>query len=88
MSNQDKQTYFSKFDKRLLEINLKSGLLTETEYQKHLSELRDDTDRAEKLDLNAASDNDFPVKSPVNGQAGTAEPTPARTNNDPFGSGY
>ncbi len=85
MSNQQKQTYFSKFDKRLLEINLKNGFLTEADYQKHLAELRDDTDRAEKLDLNASTDNDFPVKSP---SLQAQEVVPTKTNNDPFGSGY
>lgn len=40
-----------KFDKRLLDLNLRLGLLTQTEYDQHVKSLEDLEANSEKLDL-------------------------------------
>ena len=91
MSYLQQQMNFLRFDKRLLEINLKKGTITEEEYQNHISNLQDDVDNSEKLDLASEAETEA-NKSSMNGDSHPAEPvadaTPAPTNNDPFGSGF
>ena len=79
-----------KFDKRLLEINLKSGTVTQEEYQRHISALADDEANATQLDLASEAEES---KQAMNGDShpadATGESTPAMpTNTDPFGSGF
>jgi len=40
-----------KYDKRLLDINLKLGLLTKEEYDQHLKSLKDVEADCEKIDI-------------------------------------
>lgn len=93
MSYLQQQMQYLKFDKRLLEINLKNGSITEEEYKQHLSTLNDDVENSEKLNLDGDSTDagldtmngeSHPVEAPVE----TAEQPVMPTNTDPFGSGY
>ena len=52
-----------KFDKRLLEINLKNGSLTENEYKTHLSQLNDVESQSEKLVLKDSPTAAAPAES-------------------------
>lgn len=89
MSYLQNQMNILKFDKRLLEINLKNGTITEDEYQQFLSNLKDDNANAIKLDLATEAENQ---KDAMNGESHPAdqsqESTPMPTNTDPFGSGF
>ncbi len=40
-----------KYDNRLLDINLKLGLLTKEEYEQHLKSLKDVEAESEKIDI-------------------------------------
>lgn len=40
-----------KYDTRLIDWNLKQGLITQEEYDKHVKSLPDTADRSQKLDL-------------------------------------
>lgn len=51
-----------KFDKRLLEINFKNGLLSKEEYQKYLDQLPDRASNATQLTLE--DEEDFGPKAP------------------------
>lgn len=89
MSYLQNQMNILKFDKRLLEINLKNGTITEDDYKQFLANLKDDNDNAIKLDLATEADNQ---KEAMNGDSHPAEtiqePTSMPTNTDPFGSGF
>ena len=89
MSYLQQQMGFLKFDKRLLEINLKNGTITEAEYQQHIQALTDDEANATKVDLggdsNDAADSMNGGSHPAD-QATETQSMP--TNNDPFGSGF
>lgn len=71
-----------KFDKRLLEINLKSGTITEEEYKQHLTALADDEANSETLKLDADKVQEVKEET-MNGDHHPAQPA----NNDPFGGG-
>ena len=47
-----------KYDKRLLQQNLKTGQITKDEYEKHLQSLSDLSDRAKTVKIGAASGSD------------------------------
>lgn len=88
MSYLQRQMNALKFDKRLLELNIKSGTITMDEFNTHLTQLPDAQANAEQLDL--ASDNDS-FSNDMNGGSHPAE-SPATTqpprSTDPFGSGF
>ena len=90
MSYLQNQMNVLKFDKRLLEINLKNGTITGDEYQQHLSGLKDNEANATQLDL--AAEADEAKKESMNGSQSAvetqSEPQSMPTNNDPFGSGF
>lgn len=44
-----------KYDKRLLDINLKLGLLTKDEYEQHLKSLKDVEADSEKIEIDEKS---------------------------------
>lgn len=93
MSYLRKQMQYLKFDRRLLEINMKSGTITEEEYKNHLSQLENDEAKSETINLEGDS---APSEDPsTEVQAPSTEVTPPSpvapvtpTNSDPFGSGY
>ncbi len=89
MSYLQKQMNFLRFDKRLLEINLKNGTLTQEEYNQYLNQLNDSAANAEKLEFTEESD----MADSLNGGSHPAEPQstqPVSTppSSDPFGSGF
>lgn len=87
MSYLQNQMNVLKFDKRLLEINLKSGAITQDEYKQHLNTLSDSSANAVKLDLATEPEDSF---SQVGNSSQNSE-APANdipTNTDPFGSGF
>ena len=90
MSYLQNQMNVLKFDKRLLEMNLKNGTISESEYNQHLSALADVEKNATKLDLAAEADD--AMREKLNGSHGSggsqkiSSSMPA--NNDPFGSGF
>lgn len=89
MSYLREQMQYLKFDKRLLEINLKNGSITEEEYKQHLAGLNDDVANSEKVNLD--SGNTEAVNESMNGDSHPADTTTQPTtpaNSDPFGSGY
>jgi hypothetical protein len=47
-----------KFDKRLLDHNLKTGMITEEEYQKYLTTLSDSANNCEILDVENSDHSD------------------------------
>lgn len=47
-----------KFDKRLINLNLKKGELTQQEYDSHLKSLEDCADRSKMIKVNFSSGND------------------------------
>ncbi|MFN3696990.1 MAG: hypothetical protein ACK4VO_06060 [Pseudobdellovibrio sp.] len=47
-----------KFDKRLTELNLRLGRITQEEVQKHVQSLEDLQHNVEKLELDKADDSD------------------------------
>ena len=53
MSYLQKQMDALKFDKRLLEMNRKKGVITEDEYQKHLKSLEDSTANSTHFEMEA-----------------------------------
>ena len=82
MSYLQRQMETLKYDKRLLEINLKNGSITREEYDNFITQLADSSANAEKLQLEKE------VETP---EANSAMQAPANnfpTNTDPFGSGY
>lgn len=90
MSYLQNQMNLLRFDKRLLEINLKNGNITQGEYDQHLIDLRDDTANSETLDL--TPEDSSGSRDSMNGNSHPAsgasmEPTPPK-NTDPFGSGF
>lgn len=71
-----------KFDKRLLEINFKNGLLTKEEYQKFLDQLPDAAANATNMTLEDEEDFGSP-QAPA-----ATEPTPSTpTSDDANGAG-
>lgn len=93
MSYLQKQMDFLRFDRRLLEINLKNGTLSQTEYDQYLEKLSDSAGNAEKLELNDDS-SDAALDSLNGGAQSAAQPVQQETaattptNTDPFGSGF
>ena len=47
-----------KYDKRLLQTNLKKGEITQAEYDKYMQTLEDCTDRAKTVKVTASSGSD------------------------------
>ena len=88
MSYLQKQMNFLRFDKRLLEINLKRGNITREEYDQHIQNLPDDEANSEKLEL--GKDEAESSLDTMNGGSHPAdnEATQIPTNTDPFGSGF
>jgi TFIIF-interacting CTD phosphatase-like protein len=89
MSYLQNQMNALRYDKRLLEMNLKNGTITHEEYDQFIKELRDDDGNATQLDLATEAEDNI---SKMNGQSHPTgvnqEPPAAPTNNDPFGSGF
>lgn len=85
MAYLQEQMKILKYDKRLLEINLKSGSITQDEYNKYLAQLSDMQNASEKLVLDESNHDDFNGSGPSQ-----AEPKPSMTppSSDPFGSGF
>ena len=84
MSYLQKQMNLLRYDKRLLEINISKGNITQTEYDQHISELPDDTANTEKLVLESDSAaQSAPAQAPQQEQ-----PVAIPQNTDPFGSGF
>lgn len=87
MSYLRKQMNFLRFDKRLLELNLKTGTITQQEYDQHIQSLQDMEGRSEKLRLSSDT-----KKEEMNGAATQNAEATAQVNTapaaDPFGSGY
>ncbi len=91
MSYLQQQMNFLKFDKRLLEINLKSGAITQQEYDQHIQNLSDVENNSMKLDLATEAEEASQSMNGDSHPASTeAEAAPATmpTNTDPFGSGF
>lgn len=95
MAYLQEQMKILKFDKRMLEINLKNGSLTEADYKSYLSQLRDMEANSEKLVLEeGAAAPEAPTPAPVSnnpfGESVETNTTPVNTppNSDPFGSGF
>jgi hypothetical protein len=92
MSYLQKQMSMLKFDKRLTELNYKSGILTPEEYQKHIESLPDRSSQASQIQLKSDGDAAQPNGADRGAQPTASEPTqqsPAiPINADPFGSGY
>ena len=86
MSYLQKQMNFLRFDKRLLEINLKSGNITQSEYDQHIQALPDDEANAEKLEL--GKEEAESTMETMNGDSHPAGEPAMPTNTDPFGSGF
>ena len=95
MAYLQEQMEILKFDKRLLEINLKNGSLSEEDYKAHLAKLADLESQSEKLVLedSAASSSEPEVPqspmgetNPMMEEAAQQPITPP--NSDPFGSGF
>ena len=93
MSYLQKQMDLLRFDKRLLEINLKNGSLTQDEYNQYLTQLSDLENNAEKIELSEDNDQSNETMNgeshPASGDSineGQQQATP--TNTDPFGSGF
>ncbi|MEM7645533.1 MAG: hypothetical protein AAF203_01375 [Pseudomonadota bacterium] len=85
MSYLQQQMNTLKYDKRLLEMNIKKKNLTADEYKSHLDQLPDDAANAEKLQLE--SETEAPAaQETMNGDSHPAQGTPFNT--DPFGSGF
>ena len=55
MAYLQEQMEILKFDKRLLEINLKNGSITNEQYKQFLSQLEDVESRSEKINLDDSS---------------------------------
>lgn len=95
MSYLRKQMQYLKFDKRLLEINMKSGTITAEDYQNHLGQLEDVEAKSESIDLEGENNNDS-ENSNTEESAATTTPDPTEpvaptinpAHSDPFGSGY
>ncbi len=89
MSYLQNQMNALRYDKRLLEINLKNGTITQQQYDQFIIDLKDDTANATQLDLAAEAEES---REAMNGRNHPAEPVVeqpvAPTNNDPFGSGF
>lgn len=86
MSYLQKQMNILKYDRRLLEHNLKTGAISEADYQKHLQDLRDQSDNLAVVEL--VDDKD---KEKLNGSGEAPAPAEAETPSapsDPLGSGY
>ncbi|MCB0348459.1 MAG: hypothetical protein KDD37_06460 [Bdellovibrionales bacterium] len=45
-----------KFDSRLINWNIKRGVITEKEYQEHLKTLSDSSDKARPMDIDVEED--------------------------------
>lgn len=89
MSYLQQQMNFLKFDKRLLEINLKNGTITQAEYDQHIQSLADDEANSMKVDLGGDSNDAADSMNGGSHPADTATEAPTMpTNNDPFGSGF
>lgn len=86
MSYLEQQMNLLKYDKRLLEINLKSGAITRAEFDQHIKSLKDEVDRSERMTLEGDNDDFGTAMNGHNHPSSTLKKTP--TNNDPFGSGY
>lgn len=89
MSYLQQQMNLLRFDKRLLEINLKSGNITKEEYDQHLANLADDVNNSEAIKL--VSEETEEARNSMNGDHHPAETQPVAappTNTDPFGSGF
>ena len=88
MSYLQQQMQYLKFDKRLLEINFKKGVITQEDYKKHLEALNNDEDNAMAIDLGG----DAVDKADSLGAGAASETTQEApvmpANNDPFGSGF
>lgn len=48
-----------KFDKRLLDLNLRLGRLTQAEYDQHIKSLSDSENESEKLDIEGHQNSDI-----------------------------
>lgn len=93
MSYLQNQMNVLKFDKRLLEINLKSGTITQAEYDQHLAALADQEANSQKIDLGADSSTDSATnvaeEAPTQPQVDAVQQQPTMpTNTDPFGAGF
>ena len=89
MSYLQQQMNLLKFDKRLLEINLKNGTITQAEYDQHIQALNDDEANATKVDLGGDSSDAADSMNGGSHPADSSSETPVMpTNNDPFGSGF
>jgi len=92
MSYLQKQMKAMRFDKRLIEINLKTQVITEADYTQHIAHLDDRKSVSETLKLfrDGVGQTPPPVFSvPTSSlkQSQVTPPQPARAA-DPFGSGY
>lgn len=54
--SQDKALKDFKYDKRLLDHNLKTGMITEEEYKKHLQTLPDLAAQCERVEIESKDD--------------------------------
>ena len=104
MAYLQEQMKILKFDKRLLEINLKNGSLSEADYKQHLEQLANSEDNAEQLVFEDSKLEDVPAQEAapmgqlqqpaatnpfeMNGAQPTTTTNTTPTNNDPFGSGF
>ena len=90
MSYLQQQMEILKFDKRMLEINLKTGAITQAQYDQHIQNLKDDVENSETVNLERESQapSDSLNGQPQGGTNPEGTPFSAPTNTDPFGSGY
>ena len=86
MAYLQEQMKLLKFDKRLLEINLKSGALSEADYNSYLNQLKDLTNQSEKLVLDDSNSDDRDNLDSYGAKESPAPSTPP--SSDPFGSGF
>ncbi len=89
MSYLQNQMNALRFDKRLLEMNLKSGIITREEYDQFVTDLKDDTGNATQLDLaTEAEESQNASQNETRTEEASSEPSQVPTNTDPFGSGF
>ncbi len=89
MSYLQNQMNALRFDKRLLEMNLKSGIITREEYDQFVTDLKDDKANATQLDLaTEAEESQNAGQNETRSEELTNQSSPMPTNTDPFGSGF
>ena len=83
MAYLQEQMEILKFDKRLLEINLKNGSITNEQYKQFLSQLEDVESQSEKINLDDSSAPAAQEEAVV-----TTEPATSAADPNPYNNPY